>query len=210
MNFDLFFIAILGYFFGSFPTAFLIIKLLKKKDITKLGTKNAGATNVALVAGLKPSIVTGAVDFSKGFFLIILIKVLFPSWDLFYLIVGGSFSIFGHIFPIFVGFKGGKGHATFAGVIMGINYIIGLICAAIYLISIYITVHAGLGVILICFGFPVMLIIFGFPVIQSLTILPIMLVMVWKNWYNIKKIGNKNESGLRDFVEKEKDKNKKN
>ncbi len=204
MIFNLLIIAVLGYLLGSFPTAFLITKLLKKGDITELGTKNAGATNVAIVAGLKPSIITGAIDFSKGFFLIILIKIIFSDWNLIYLITGGSFAIVGHLYPLFTKFKGGKGHATFAGVIMGINYVIGIICAVIYLISIFITDQAGLGMTIICITFPIFLIVFGFSVGQSLTIVPAMLLMVWKNRFNIRKIGENDELGWRGFFKNKK------
>jgi glycerol-3-phosphate acyltransferase PlsY len=204
MIFNLLIIAVLGYLMGSFPTAFLITKLLKKGNITELGTKNAGATNVAIIAGLKPSIITGAIDFSKGFFLIVLIKIIFSDWNLVYLIIGGSFAIVGHLYPLFTKFKGGKGHATFAGVIMGINYVIGIICAVIYLISIFITDQAGLGMMIICITFPIFLIIFGFSVGQSLTIVPAMLLMIWKNRFNIRKIGKRDELGWRDFFKNRK------
>ena len=121
------FSVILAYLMGSLPTAFIFGKILKGIDIRQHGSGNVGATNVMRVIGRGPGIAVFVIDSSKGFFAVTLLPVLvnrcFPS-DLFensafYLFLAASV-VAGHVWTCFLGFKGGKGVATTAGVMLGL------------------------------------------------------------------------------------------
>ena len=129
---------ILSYLIGAFPSGLVIGKLFFKKDIRQFGSGNTGATNSFRVLGRPAGFVVTFLDIFKGF-----ITVFFPIWLPVYadgpistfftngLIVGLS-AILGHVYPIYLKFKGGKAVATSAGVVLGVNPILLLILAAIF------------------------------------------------------------------------------
>jgi glycerol-3-phosphate acyltransferase PlsY len=108
--------ATLGYLFGSCPTGYLFVRLLKGEDIRKFGSGNIGATNVSRVLGKKWAMFTAAADMFKGGFAI-LITMAMGHDDAALLSVVGAMSVIGHNFPVWIGFRGGKGVATSFGVI---------------------------------------------------------------------------------------------
>lgn len=110
-----------GVFFliGSIPTAFLVGKITQGKDLRKLGSGNIGATNAFRVLGKKAGFFVFAVDFAKGFLPIVLAKPLFLGHENFVWLAVAP--ILGHIFTPFLGFKGGKGIATGAGVLLALG-----------------------------------------------------------------------------------------
>jgi glycerol-3-phosphate acyltransferase PlsY len=119
------FIALFGYLFGSIPTGVLLTKFFSKVDPRKVGSRNIGATNIFRTAGKTLGILTLVGDILKGMIPIV-IAIYFNVSDLWIAVVGLS-SFLGHIFPIFLGFRGGKGVATALGVYVVISPIAVLI-----------------------------------------------------------------------------------
>jgi glycerol-3-phosphate acyltransferase PlsY len=119
------FIALFGYLLGSIPTGLLLTKLFSKVDPRKVGSKNIGATNIFRTAGKTLGILTLAGDVLKGMIPIgIAMQLDLPDpW----IAVAGATPFLGHIFPIFLGFRGGKGVATALGVYLPISPIAVLI-----------------------------------------------------------------------------------
>jgi glycerol-3-phosphate acyltransferase PlsY len=113
------FIALFGYLLGSIPTGLLLTKLFSKIDPRQLGSKNIGATNVFRTAGRTLGILTLVGDLLKGV-IPILLAIHWGVPDLWILIAGLS-PFLGHIYPIFLGFKGGKGVATALGIYLVIS-----------------------------------------------------------------------------------------
>ena len=129
---------ILSYLIGAFPSGLIIGKLFFKKDIRQFGSGNTGATNSFRVLGRPAGFVVTFLDIFKGF-----ITVFFPIWlpvhadgpiSTFFTngLIVGLFAILGHVYPIYLKFKGGKAVATSAGVVLGVNPILLLILAAIF------------------------------------------------------------------------------
>jgi glycerol-3-phosphate acyltransferase PlsY len=132
------FIALFGYLLGSVPTGLILTKLFSKIDPRKIGSKNIGATNIFRTAGKVLGVLTLVGDLLKGA-VPVLIAIQF---DLsgpfgippdFWIAVAGLSPVFGHIFPIFLGFKGGKGVATALGVYLLIAPLAVLIEVFIFL-----------------------------------------------------------------------------
>ena len=121
------FIALFGYLLGSIPTGLLLTKLFSKIDPRKLGSKNIGATNIFRTAGRTLGILTLVGDVLKGMIPITIAMKwgLTDQWGLshhVWIAIAGLSSCLGHIFPLFLGFKGGKGVATALGVYLPISF----------------------------------------------------------------------------------------
>ncbi len=119
----IFIIVLISYLMGSIPFGFLLTKIFLKKDIRKIGSGNIGATNALRTGNKILGYSTLSLDILKAIFPILLIKLYFPEY-----IYVSSLSVFlGHLFPIWLKFKGGKGVATYVGILFCLNFMIGII-----------------------------------------------------------------------------------
>ncbi len=146
--FDALLIIAIAYIFGSFPTAIIAGKLLKKIDIRDFGSGNAGATNVLRTLGWKAALVVLLIDMIKGFVPVFWIAGIIhtqPDTLIYYQILAAISAIAGHIWTIFAGFKGGKGVGTSAGVFMGLAPIPLLSALIFFIIIVSITRFVSLG-----------------------------------------------------------------
>jgi glycerol-3-phosphate acyltransferase PlsY len=135
-----FFSAIIGYLFGSIPTAVWIGRIYYNLDVREHGSKNAGATNTFRVLGKKPGIIVLLIDVLKGIIASIFPILFMDLHEMSYAflislrLVSSIFSMIGHVLPIFAGFKGGKGVATSLGVLIGLQPFAALLCFSVFLI----------------------------------------------------------------------------
>ncbi len=158
----IFFIA--AYILGSIPSAVWTGKLKYGIDIREHGSKNAGATNTFRVLGKKPGIFVLALDIIKGSlatklpYIFLADSVLYDSDYIIQIqIICAFLVIIGHLFPLFAGFRGGKGVATSLGVIIGIQPIAAGICLFVFLIVFLISRFVSLGAIFTAIAFPFVL-----------------------------------------------------
>jgi len=124
------FIALFGYLLGSVPTGLILAKLFSKVDPRKIGSKNIGATNIFRTAGKSLGILTLVGDLLKGT-IPVWIAIQWGESNL-WIAIAGLTPLLGHIFPIFLGFKGGKGVATALGVYLMISPIAVLVECLIF------------------------------------------------------------------------------
>jgi glycerol-3-phosphate acyltransferase PlsY len=142
----IFFLA--AYLIGSLPTSFIMGKVTRGLDIRQHGSGNVGATNALRVLGTKVGLFTLLVDIGKGFLTIFLARKFLPdSSNLFFIGIGLA-TILGHIFTIFLKFKGGKGVATSAGVFLALTPLAVAIALAVFVIVVAVTRYVSLGSIL--------------------------------------------------------------
>lgn len=127
----LIFYFVLSYFLGSISSAILICRMFGLQDPRTVGSNNAGATNVLRIGGKKLAIMTLFADALKGFLPVFLMIILKMSLLEATLVLFAA--LLGHIYPIFFGFRGGKGVATFLGGLLALNYFVGLIFIAVWL-----------------------------------------------------------------------------
>lgn len=144
---------LLAYLIGSVPTAVWISKYFFKIDIRDYGSGNAGATNTFRVLGSKWGTIVMAVDVLKGVIAtslyILLPYYLTDEWDRTNFMIGlGLAAVLGHIFPIWAGFRGGKGVATLLGMAVAIQPLVALCCVGVFLIVLYLTRFVSLSSIL--------------------------------------------------------------
>ena len=161
MDIYFFIFSITAYILGSIPTAVWVGKRFYGLDVREHGSKNAGATNTFRVLGKKPGKIVLAIDVLKG-----LIAVLLPltvanthneNTIINYKLFAAIFVILGHVFPLFAGFRGGKGVATSLGVIFAIHPPAAGICLAIFLLVFLTFNYVSLGAIVTAISFPIVI-----------------------------------------------------
>ena len=140
---------ILAYLLGSIPTAVWYGKTFHKIDVREHGSGNAGATNTLRVLGNKAGFVVLFIDLLKGFFATSLsyfsgFEMGSQSYFNFQMALGIT-AVIGHVFPLFAGFKGGKGIATLLGMAIALNWQIALICIISFVTIVWITKYISLG-----------------------------------------------------------------
>jgi glycerol-3-phosphate acyltransferase PlsY len=137
----------LAYLAGAFPTSYLAGRLLKGIDLREHGSKNLGATNVYRVLGIGAAIPVALVDILKGALPVWLLAPMIGG-DLVMALLLGATAIAGHVWSVFVGFKGGKGVATAAGVMLALVPAALGVCFAVWLVTVLLTRYVSLGSIL--------------------------------------------------------------
>ena len=139
------YIILLSYISGSIPFGYLLTKFFLNKDVRKIGSGNIGATNVLRTGSKMIGFSTLILDISKAIIPIILIKIYFVE----YLYISSLCVFLGHVFPIWLKFKGGKGVATYVGILFCINVYLGIsfiiIWALIYFIFKYSSLSSLIG-----------------------------------------------------------------
>ncbi len=136
-----------SYLVGSIPFGYLIYKIIAKDDIRKYGSGNIGSTNVGRLLGRKYAIITFALDAIKGAVMVVVARIFLPNFNIIAYLAGCS-AILGHIYSVYLGFKGGKGFATFIAVVYALNIWLGLIMSVTWLIVFKITKISALAALL--------------------------------------------------------------
>ncbi|MEK3721757.1 glycerol-3-phosphate 1-O-acyltransferase PlsY [Paenibacillus sp. FSL H8-0034] len=186
---------LIGYLLGSVSFSLLAGKLLKGIDIRNHGSGNAGATNTLRVLGVGPGVTVLLLDALKG-----VIAVMLGSWlgdgSSLLLVLCGVAAIAGHNWPIFYGFRGGKGIATTIGVMITLAFVPVLIAGAAAILVIAITRYVSLGSLLLTALLPILIWSMGFPM-EIFIVSLILFVFAWyRHRSNIVKLLNGKENKL--------------
>ena len=144
MDINLIIVAVYSYLLGSIPFGLILTKIFLKKDIRKIGSGNIGTTNVLRTGKKSLAAVTLVLDLMKGYFAIIITFTYFEN-----LISYSALICFiGHIFPVWLKFKGGKGVATYLGVVLALSYKFFLIFGISWLVLSFLFRYASLSSII--------------------------------------------------------------
>jgi len=182
-------IGIISYLMGSIPFGFILTKIFLKKDIRDIGSGNIGATNALRTGNKVIGYATLILDISKAIIPVIYTKIYFPE-----LIFVASLSAFlGHVFPIWLKFKGGKGVATYVGILFSINILFALIFAISWIITFVFTKYSSLSSLIGSLSLPTYLLITGQT--NNVSFFIIMFVLIFfTHRENVKRLKNKEES----------------
>ena len=188
-------VIILGYLMGCSSMAYYV-SLIKKKDIRTAGSGNLGASNTAVLFGWGAGIGVALHDIGKSLAAVLIAKWLFP--DLEYAgVVAGVASVVGHIFPFYLKFKGGKGLASYFGLILALNWKLALIIAGIIVLITLITDFISVGAMFCAVSAPAY---YAFTTHNWILVMILSVgtaVMLFRHWENVIRICNHTEIGLR-------------
>lgn len=176
---------LLSYLLGSIPVGFIVYYLSDRKDIRKEGSGNIGATNVLRTKGKCAAILTLLLDALKGIIPVLYGLHHFTSPSV--VIIGGAAAILGHLFPVYLKFKGGKGIACFVGVFLVFHYPSAFIFAAIFFTVVYFTRYVSAGSIVGIIAVSLFT-FYAQPRTVSIVVSMIALIIILKHYSNLKRI----------------------
>ena len=186
---DNFTIGIISYIMGSIPFGFILTKIFLKKDIRDIGSGNIGATNALRTGNKVIGYATLILDISKAIIPVIYTKIYFPEL----IFVASLCAFLGHVFPIWLKFKGGKGVATYVGILFSINILFALIFAISWIITFVFTKYSSLSSLIGSLSLPTYLLITGQT--NNVSFFIIMFVLIFfTHRENVKRLKNKEES----------------
>ncbi|HBM81760.1 MAG: glycerol-3-phosphate 1-O-acyltransferase PlsY [Clostridiales bacterium] len=168
-------ILILSYLAGSFPTSIIVAKVLKGIDIRKFGSGNAGATNTFRVLGWKAGLAVACIDVFKGFAATFWIsKISFfgtpLNFDMLVQVLAGSAAVLGHCYTVFADFKGGKGVAASAGMLIALFPAAFFICFGVFTIVLLSSGYVSLSSLVAAFALPVTLFVLRLVFVKHVSI----------------------------------------
>ena len=157
MNFEIHYLiyALAGYLVGSVSTAIITCKLMGLEDPRSVGSNNPGATNVLRHGGKKAAIITLIGDMLKGLVPVIAVTMIEPAAGAIALTGLGAF--LGHVFPVYYGFKGGKGVATYYGVLLGFSWMAGIAALLVWLLTAFVSKLSSLSALVSALSAPFIL-----------------------------------------------------
>jgi len=182
-------VGIASYLMGSVPFGLILTKIFLKKDIREIGSGNIGATNALRTGNKLVGYSTLILDIAKAIIPVIYVKINYP--DLIY--IASLCAFLGHVFPIWLKFKGGKGVATYVGILFSINIILGLIFVVSWAFIFLLTRYSSLSSIIGSLSVPIYILITG--QINDVIFFAIMFILIFfTHRENIKRLKNKEES----------------
>ena len=181
-------VAITSYLIGSIPFGFILTKIFLKKDIRDIGSGNIGATNVLRTGNKSLGYGTLLLDVLKAIIPVIYTKLNYPD----YIFITSMFVFIGHVFPLWLKFKGGKGVAPYVGILFSINLIYGIVFVSIWIITFLISKYSSLASLIASFTIPIYLLFFNN---ENLIFFSIMFVLIfYTHRENVKRLKNKEEN----------------
>ena len=181
-------ISILSYLMGSIPFGFILTKIFLKKDIRDIGSGNIGATNALRTGNKSLGYGTLFLDVIKAVIPVIYVKLNYSD----YIFIASLCTFLGHVFPIWLKFKGGKGVATYVGILFSINLTIGFIFIAVWFFTFLISKYSSLSSLLGSLSVPIYL--FFFTSQNSIFFSIMFILIIYTHRENVKRLKNKEES----------------
>ena len=186
---DILLIGIVCYLMGSIPFGFILTKIFLKKDIRKIGSGNIGATNALRTGNKIIGYSTLILDILKAVVPVIYVKIFYQ--DLLY--IASLCAFLGHVFPIWLKFKGGKGVATYVGILFAINFYLGIVFTISWCVTFFVSKFSSLSSLIGALSIPVYLLIL--TQIDQVIFFTIMFVLIFfTHRENIKRLKNKEET----------------
>ena len=181
-------ISILSYLMGSIPFGFILTKIFLKKDIRDIGSGNIGATNALRTGNKSLGYGTLFFDVIKAVIPVIYVKLNYPD----FIFIASLCAFLGHVFPIWLKFKGGKGVATYVGILFSINFALGFVFLGVWFFTFLISKYSSLSSLFGSLSIPIYLFFFTS---QNLFFFSIMFILIlYTHRENVKRLKNKEES----------------
>lgn len=194
-------VTVIGYLLGCSNMAWYLAKL-KGVDMSAGGSGNPGASNAAILMGWRAGILVGIHDIGKAVLAVLLAKLLFPETDGITEAAGAA-CVIGHIFPVFLKFKGGKGFASFIGMTLALDWRFALVILAAVVAVTVLTDYLVVGTTLTVVSLPTYMAVTRHGWVPVLILAFVAAVILWKHRKNYVRIWNRTEIGLRSTMKGE-------
>lgn len=178
--------ALFGYLLGSVSAAIITCKIMALPDPRTVGSNNPGATNVLRAGGKKAAIITLLGDMLKGLIPVLIVVLLDMPAEV--IACTGLAAFLGHLYPVYYGFKGGKGVATILGVLLGTNWLLGLGTIGIWLFMALTLRYSSLSALVAASGSPVLAWFITQSQVITATVAVMAALLIWRHRINIKKL----------------------
>ena len=189
-----FFSLLLGYLLGSIPSGWLAGRWLKGIDLRELGSGSTGATNVLRQVGKGPALVVFLIDVGKGAAAVLLARALgLGDWIQ---VLAGLTALAGHIWPVWLGFKGGKAVATGLGMFLGLAWPVGLASFGVFMAVFSLSQLVSLASVLAAISLPLLMAAGSGSTANLVVALVAMLLVLWRHRSNIQRLLNGTEPKL--------------
>ena len=195
------FIIMIGYFLGCSNMAFYLAKI-RNADLRSGGSGNLGASNAVVLLGWKAGVLTAVHDIGKAFLAVLLARWLFPELEYAGAAAGVS-CVLGHIFPFYLGFRGGKGFASYFGMTLALNWKLALVIAAAVIVVTIVTDYIVCGTLTTIITVPIYLGIHHSSLMLALILCIATGVIAYKHRENYPRMLNGTELGLRSAIKGE-------
>ena len=186
---NIFLIGMISYLMGSIPFGFILTKIFLKKDIREIGSGNIGATNALRTGNKTIGYLTLVLDILKAVAPVIYVKIFYQD----FLYIASLCAFLGHVFPIWLKFKGGKGVATYVGILFAINIYFGIIFTIFWFITFFISKYSSLSSLVGAASIPIYLLILS-QFDQGIFFTIMFVLIFFTHRENIKRLKNKEES----------------
>ena len=187
---------VFGYLFGSVSSAVLVCRAFGYADPRTQGSGNPGATNVMRVGGKKAAALTLAGDLLKGLLPVLILRLIWPEQMMLWLLAGLA-AFIGHLWPVFFGFKGGKGVATAIGVLLAWSPLLALCCVAIWLAIFLWTRVSSLSALVAAFCAPWIAFIIIPDKQMPIMVLAMVALLIYRHRDNIMRLRSGEESAFK-------------
>ena len=177
-----------SYLLGSIPFGFILTKVFLKKDIRDIGSGNIGATNALRTGNKLLGYATLILDISKAILPVLFVKFNYPD----YIFIAALSTFLGHVFPIWLKFKGGKGVATYVGILFSINLFFGLVFIVSWAITFLISRYSSLSSLIASLIVPIYLVVF--ENYNSIFFIIMFVLIFYTHRENVKRLKNKEEN----------------
>ena len=176
----------IGYLLGSMPNGYLAGLLVKGIDLRDCGSGSTGATNVLRNVGKGPALVVFLLDVGKGALAVLLAKSFgLNDWVQ---VLAGLAALAGHIWPVWLGWKGGKAVATGLGMFLGLAWPVGLACFGLFMAVISLSRIVSLSSVVAAIGLPVLMVLAGASVASVSVSLVATVLVLWRHRSNIERL----------------------
>ena len=182
------FIALSSYLLGSIPFGFLLTKIFLKKDIRDIGSGNIGATNALRTGNKTLGYATLILDIGKAVLPVLFVKFNYPD----YVFIASLSAFLGHVFPVWLKFKGGKGVATYVGILFSINLILGLIFIISWGVTFLVSKYSSLSSLIA--SLVVALYLIFFDNYDSIFFIIMFVLIFYTHRENVKRLKNREET----------------
>lgn len=192
-------VIIIFYFIGTINPATLITKKVLGIDIRDVNSKSAGTSNAVMTLGLKYGSLVGILDILKGLVPVLILRLVFPENDIIWF-VGGLSAVLGHIYPFHMEFHGGKGTATFGGILLAIAPIYALGLLIIFTVLTFATNYIAVSTLASISIIPIVMVFQPYSNVSIVLVTLFIILSFYKHFNNIIRIYRKQETGIKEVI----------